>query len=135
MIKLSKFKAFLFKKWKYFLFLFIFSIATYFAFFLIMRNFTISGASDAFFINSALFIGVGILQIIGNYGTFDLLAYSTSKFIDSYRHEAHYKEGFSLLDYKESKVEKRNGNRWNFIFYEFIGVLYLIGAIVGWFLI
>ena len=100
-----------------------------------MRNFTISGASDAFFINYALFIGVVILQIIGNYGTFDLLAYSTSKFIDSYRHEAHYKEGFSLLDYKESKVEKRNGNRWNFIFYEFIGVLYLIGAIVSWFLI
>ncbi len=130
MIRLAKIKTYLIKKWKCILFISIFSLVTYFAFLLIMWNFTLAGACDSFFINAALFIGIGILQIIGNCGTFDLLSYSTSKFIDSYRHEPHYKEGFGLLDYKESKATKRSGNRWNFIFYEVNGALYLIGAII-----
>lgn len=135
MIRFEKLKNFLKKKRKYILFVFIFSLVCFFGIFLIMRNFTISGACDTFFIAGALLIGLGILQGIANYGTFDLLSFSTSKFFDSYKHEPRYKDGFDLLDYKESKKNKRTNNRWNFLFFEILGILYLIGAIISRFLI
>lgn len=130
MIRLAKIKTYLIKKWKYILFISIFSLVTYFAFFLILWNFTLSGACDSFFINGALYIGVGILQIIANLGTFDLLTFSTSKFIDSYKKEKKYKEKFDVIDYKNMKSTKRNANKWNFVFYLIIGIFYLIGAII-----
>ena len=95
-----------------------------------MWNFTLSGIADSFFINGALFIGIGILQIVANFGTFDLLTFSTSKLIDSYKDEKKYKEGFDVIDYKNMKSTKRINNKWNFIFYFVIGALYLIGAII-----
>lgn len=130
MLWLDKLKAFLYKKWKYILTLVILSIVLYFVFFLIMWNISIQGACDAFFINGALFIGLGILQFVVNAGTFDLLSFSTAKWRDSYKRDHKFEEGFDILDYKESKKNKRYNNRFNILIYEIIGIFYIIGAIL-----
>lgn len=118
----------------YILTLFAISIVIFGLCFLCFFDLTLKVACDSFFITGAIFVGVGVLQIVGNQGTFDLMSYSFANLLYSYK-KGGDKKYEDVISYKNLKEEKRIRNRRNFVFYFFYGIIYLIGAIVTFLLL
>ncbi len=133
-IFLIKLKNFLISKLAYMGILLLISIVIFFICFAALANYTFFGACDALFITAAILIGVGGLQIAGNQGTFDLMAYSFANLAASYR-KGGEKKYQDVVEYRNLKQSKRDKAKYNFVFYFVYGLFYLIGAIICYFLI
>lgn len=81
---------------------------------------------NAFFIAGALFIGIGLLSIVTNFGTFDIFSYSGRYVINRIKNVS--VERFP--EYTDNKKEKRKKLKFEFVPYMVLGVLCLLVAIV-----
>lgn len=82
--------------------------------------------ANGFFIAGALLIGVGLLSICNNLGTFDIFGYSGKYVINRIRNVN--VEDFP--EYTENKKEKRKKIRFEFVPYIVVGLFSLIVAII-----
>ncbi len=77
--------------------------------------------------------GIASFQIIGNNGTFDLFNYSIINLISViiYKDEKKY---IDAIDYKDRRKERRTKNRFNFIAYYCVSIIFLIAALITYIL-
>lgn len=81
---------------------------------------------NAFFISGALFIGIGCLSILTNFGAFDVFSYSGRYVVNRIRNV----DVERYPEYSENKKEKRKKFRFNFVPYMVLGLIALIVAII-----
>lgn len=62
--------------------------------------------TDAFFTVGVLMTGAGLLVFSANEGSFDMLAYGVSSFLDLFRKTSRKKYD-TFFDYRESRVDKK----------------------------
>ena len=62
--------------------------------------------TDAFFTVGVLMTGAGLLVFSANEGSFDMLAYGVSSFLDPFRKTSRKKYD-TFIDYRESRVDKK----------------------------
>ena len=62
--------------------------------------------TDAFFTVGVLMTGTGLLVFSANEGSFDMLAYGISSFLDLFR-KTSQKKYDTFFDYRESRVDKK----------------------------
>ena len=102
-------------------------------FFLAYKAASIIKLVDSFFIVFMAIFGIASFQIIGNNGTFDLFNYSIINLISViiYKDEKKY---IDAIDYKDQRKERRTKNRFNFIAYYCISLIFLIAALITYIL-
>ena len=102
-------------------------------FFLAYKAASIIKLVDSFFIVFMAIFGIASFQIIGNNGTFDLFNYSIINLISViiYKDEKKY---IDAIDYKDQRKERRTKNRFNFIAYYCVSLIFLIAALITYIL-
>ncbi len=102
-------------------------------YFLIYKSESIIKLVDSFFIVFMAIFGIASFQIIGNNGTFDLFNYSMANLVSVfvYKNEKKY---IDAIDYKDQRKEKRTKNRFNFIAYYCVSIIFLIAALIAYIL-
>ena len=60
---------------------------------------------NGFFVPGVLILGLGLLVVASNGGTFDMLVYGTKKFFDMFRKPHHRKITDTFYDYRRAKQE------------------------------
>lgn len=84
---------------------------------------------DSTFVSGAILLFFGCFQIIGNQGTFDLFNYGVSNIFSVFVHKDQ-KKYVDAIDYKNRKALKRKKERFNFLFYFGVALIYLITSII-----
>ncbi len=84
--------------------------------------------SDAFFVAGVVITSAGLLVFSSNEGTFDMIAYGMSSFLDMFRKQSK-KKYETFYDYRASRQEKKMG----FSFLLLCGLLFLAVAVVMYF--
>jgi len=64
--------------------------------------------TDAFFAVGAVVAGFGLLVVASNGGTFDMMVYGCSKFINKFRKDLSKEKHKSFYEYRLSKQEHKN---------------------------
>lgn len=96
-------------------------------FFIRGNNFT--GILDGLFLASVASITMGLFSLITNLGFFDLIAYNGARF-NNFIHQYKGKSFNGVFEYSESKKEKRKENRYVFLSYLVVGIVFLIISII-----
>lgn len=119
------------KTFRFFIYTLILSIAgTLFLLFIyFIKNMTLIDACDGAFGSFAILFGYGTLKILTNFGTFDMLGYTASKFGIIFRDTGSKPKYKDLIEYKEVRVEKRKAKRFDFIPFYISSAILLIVAI------
>lgn len=82
--------------------------------------------SNAFFIGGALFVGIGLLSIVTNLGTFDIFSYSGRYVINRIKNV----DVDRFPEYCENKKEKRKKLKFEFVPYLVLGIFALLVAVI-----
>lgn len=85
--------------------------------------------TDAFFVAGVLITAAGLLILSSNEGTFDMLSYGMSSFVDMFR-KTSQKKYKDFYDYRES----RTGKKVKFGFLLICGTVYLAISFIMYFL-
>lgn len=82
--------------------------------------------SNAFFIGGALFVGISLLSIVTNLGTFDIFSYSGRYVINRIKNV----DVDRFPEYCDNKKEKRKKLKFEFAPYLVLGVFALLVAVI-----
>ena len=96
-------------------------------FFIRGNNYT--GILDGLFLASVASITMGLFSLITNLGFFDLIAYNGVRF-NNFIHQYKGKSFNGVFEYSESKKEKRKENRYVFLSYLVVGIIFLVISII-----
>ncbi len=102
-----------------------------FVIFCLIKNvsFSLLNSCDGFFVGACVLIGVGILQLVVNQGTFDVIAVGFSNLFSVFKKDG-TKKYDGIYGYQEAKQAKRKQNKYNRIPIAFAGLLLLIVALI-----
>lgn len=102
-----------------------------FVIFCLIKNvsFSLLNSCDGFFVGACVLIGVGILQLVVNQGTLDVIAVGFSNLFSVFKKDG-TKKYDGIYGYQEAKQAKRKQNKYNRIPIVFAGVLLLIVALI-----
>ncbi len=88
---------------------------------------------DGLFIGCVIALGITLFNVLNYFGAFDLLAVGFSNMIN-----VHFRKDFdakydSVVDYTEGKKIKRKTNRFSFMPYLFVALIYLTLCLIFYF--
>lgn len=92
-------------------------------------GFSLLNLVDGFFVSGALLIGIGLMVIVLNMGTFDIIAVGFSNLFSVTKKEG-TKKYDGVYEYQTNKEAKRQSERFYFIPIVLIGLIYLIVSII-----
>ena len=100
--------------------------------YLSLKGYELVNGVDACFYSSIVMIGVALLSFITNKGFFDIFAYNGLKIKYYFNPKAKKEENpfFGTYEYTKSKTSKRDNNKYVFLSYLVVGILYLIPTII-----
>lgn len=82
---------------------------------------------DGGFIAGAVLFLIGMLSLVNSFGAFDLSSFFfRRKRIDENRKEDYY-------EYVQRRSEERKGTRSGFLPYVFVGIMYILFSVIGYF--
>lgn len=84
---------------------------------------------DAFGVGGAVVLGMGIFSWINNLGFFDFASYGFASAFSALKKDF-VKPYDDLVDYKEKKAYKRKADKWNWVPYVIVGLIFIILFIV-----
>lgn len=93
-----------------------------------IKNFTLIGFVDAFFISGTITFVIGLLSLLSYFGAFDTFAYSFSYVKNSYSKSNN--KNIDFYNYKQNKILKREKSNFSFTPYLIIGFVFLIISVV-----
>ena len=94
----------------------------------LIKNFTLIGFVDAFFVSGVVTFVVGLLSLLSYLGAFDTFAYSFSYVKNSYSKSNN--KNIDFYNYKQNKILKREKSNFSFTPYLMIGFVFLIISVV-----
>lgn len=95
-------------------------------------DFTLYNLINGFFIAGAVLVFLGLMVLVLNQGTFDIIAVGFSNLFYSLKEgNAHKYDG--VYGYQEIKKDKRYQVRFSFLSYCFAGIIFLLIAIILYF--
>lgn len=95
------------------------------------RNQLLIDACDGMFIASGVLICVGFLFLIMNQGTFDVIAVGFANLFSVFKKNG-TKKYDGIYEYQNIKAEKRRSTRFRFLAILFVGLIFLIIALILW---
>lgn len=93
-----------------------------------IKNFTLIGFVDAFFISGTITFVIGLLSLLSYFGAFDTFAYSFTYIKNSYSKTNNKNNDF--YNYKQMKIMKRKKENFSFTPYLIVGLIFIIISII-----
>lgn len=107
-----------------------FGLTMIFLFLLIygVSGWTMYGAIDGTFASGATGIAISILSYVTNQGLFDVFYVGFENLISVSKKNG--KKQYDMVSYRESKITQRKSNRFIFLSYLIVGVVFLVASLV-----
>lgn len=93
-----------------------------------LSNWHLIGAINGTFVSGAIGFGIAGLSFTNNQGIFDVFQVGFENLISVSKKNGRKK--YDLYGFKESKVNKRNSNKYMWIIYLIDGIIFLIASII-----
>ncbi|MBR1581453.1 MAG: DUF3899 domain-containing protein [Bacilli bacterium] len=93
-------------------------------------NKTVAGLADIGFGIFAVYFGVGTFIILSNFGAFDLIGYASANLVRNIGKKDPVRKYNDVIEYRDSKAERRRKNKFLFIPWYIASLIYLIIAII-----
>ena len=91
------------------------------------------GFIDGTFLAAALNIGLGLLVLASNQGTFDVISLGFSDLFNTIKKNGERKYD-GLFDYREQRKQIRHSKRFSYLALELDGLIFLIISIISYFI-
>ena len=98
-----------------------------------INNWNFIGFIDGTFLAAAIDIGLGLLVLASNQGTFDIISLGFSDLVNTIKKNGERRYD-GLFDYREQRKEIRRSKRFSFLALELDGLIFLIISITSYFI-